>query len=326
MVKRLLVSVCVVVSVGTAQAQVRPEAEKLFRDGKELMKAGKFAEACTAFEASERAEHNISTLLNLADCREKNGQFASAWALFLQAVSQTRTDPQQVTLNATAKSRAAQLEPRLSYLTINVPDESRVPDLAVTRDGIPIDPGEWNRALPIDGGEHEIAGKAPGHESWSTKVTLQPEHDKQAVEVPRFKELPKLAPPVTDAVQADLSTPAPSMFTPRRKLAVGVAAGGLVLAGVGAGFAISASSLRSEAVASCPSTSCTVQDAADAQSLNDRARKRALIANIGFAAGAAAVIAGGVLWFTGAPPSTEPEITMVPQLGDSTGLAVMGTF
>src|SRR5690349_16582572 len=151
-----------------AWGQASPQAEALFRDGKRLMKEGKLAEACAAFEGSEHAEHSIATVLSLADCREKNHQYASAWALFLQADSQTRSDPSKATLNVTAKNRARALEPKLSYLTINVPDESRIPDLVVSRDGAPVDPAEWNRSIPADGGSHVIAGKAPGHESRCT--------------------------------------------------------------------------------------------------------------------------------------------------------------
>ncbi len=110
-----------------ASAQASPRAEALFRDGKQLMAEGKLAEACTAFEGSERLEHNVATVLSLADCREKAEQFASAWALFLQADSQTRGDSSKAMLNRTAKQRAKAIESRLSFLTINVPDESRVP-------------------------------------------------------------------------------------------------------------------------------------------------------------------------------------------------------
>src|SRR5215470_7421371 len=178
---RLALVVGIVLPI-TAWGQASPQAEALFRDGKRLMKDGKLAEACAAFEGSERAEHNVATVLSLADCREKNHQYASAWALFLQADSQSRPDPSKAALNKTAKTRAHSLESKLSYLTINVPDESRIPELVVTRDGVPIDPVEWNRSIPTDGGDHVIAGKAPGHESWSTKVTLNPEADKQSVE------------------------------------------------------------------------------------------------------------------------------------------------
>jgi hypothetical protein len=315
-----------------AWGQASPQAEALFRDGKQLMKLGRLAEACAAFEGSEHAEHNVATLLSLADCREKNHQFASAWALFLQADSQTRSDPSKAVLNKTAKVRARSLESRLSYLTINVPDESRIPELVVLRDGGPVDPAEWNRSIPADGGPHVIAGKAPGHESWSTTVTLTPEGDKQSVEVPKFKALPEIVnKPVRDPAAQPFvasSQPAePSPFTARRKIGIGIAAGGVVTAGVAIGFGASASSLRSDAVATCPPSACSSAAAAQAQRTNDRARSRATIANLGFGVAGAAFAAGAVLWFIGGPESTAPGVVAVaPQLGSTTGLAVAGRF
>src|SRR6185503_2435614 len=158
-------------------------AETLFRDGKRLIKEGTIAEACNAFEGSERLEHNVSTVLSLADCREREGRLATAWGLFLQADAETRSDPTKVQLNDVAKRRAKALEEKLSYLTISVSDEARIRDLEITRDDKVVDPAEWNRAIPVDNGDHVIAGKAPGHEPWSTKVTIAP-LDKKAVEVP----------------------------------------------------------------------------------------------------------------------------------------------
>lgn len=313
----------------TAWGQASPQAEALFRDGKRLMKDGQLAEACSAFEGSERAEHNVATVLSLADCREKNHQYASAWALFLQADSQTRADPSKAVLNTTAKNRARALEPRLSYLTINVPDESRIPELVVTRDGAPVDQAEWNRSIPIDGGSHVIAGKAPGHESWSTTVTLRPETDKQSVEVPRFKALPEIVnkPPRDDAARSDEPPPPPepSPFTRKRQIAIGVAAGGVVALGVGIGFGIKASSLHNDAVATCPPSACSPAAARDAQSKNDRARKDAVFANVGYGVAGAAIAAGAVLWFLGKPESPT-AVAIAPQLGAATGLAVMGRF
>jgi len=302
-----------------AWGQASPQAEALFRDGKDLMKEGKLAEACAAFEGSERAEHNIATLLSLADCRDKNQQYASAWALFLQADSQTRNDPAKQAFNTTAKTRAMALEPKLSYLTINVPDESRIAELVVTRDGTPVDAAEWNRAIPVDGGNHLIAGKAPGHESWSTTVALATEQDHKAVEVPKFKELPKLAHPEVGVVKAGSR---PSLFTKRRKIAIGIAGGGVAIAGIALGFGIDARALRDDALSACPSSSCTVEDAASAQSKNDRARSRATIANVGFGTAGLAVAAGAVLWLL-SPPERRTAVSVVPS---TNGIAVMGSF
>jgi hypothetical protein len=312
-----------------AHGQASPQAEALFRDGKQLIKEGKLAEACAAFEGSERAEHSVATVLSLADCREKNRQYASAWALFLQADSQTRSDPARAALNTTAKRRARALESRLSYLTINVPDESRIPDLLVTRDGAPVDPAEWNRAIPADGGSHVIAGKAPGHESWSTTVTLQPESDKQAVEVPRFKALPEIVnrPPRDEAAAQVRVLAEPSPFTRRRKIGLGVAAGGVVIGAVAIGLGSSASSLHNDAVATCPPSACSAKDAADATATNDRARSRARYANIGYGVAGAALVTSVVLWFTGKPEAPRAgQVVVAPQLGETSGLAVLGRF
>lgn len=319
-----------------ASAEPSAAAEQLFRDGVRQAKAGDAAGACTAFEASERLEHRVSTLLNLADCREKLQQLATAWALFLRAASEDRREGGA--FHASATRRAARIEPRLSYLTINIPDGSRVSDLVVLRDGVIIDRGEWNVAVPIDGGRHEITGKAPGHESWSTAVTVAPSGDRKAVEVPRFKELPalvaRLAAPVPAAdaaptVVAAVAVPAVSPWTPRRRLALGIAIGGGALVAGGAGFALSARGLRDDARASCPPATCSVDAARSANATHDRARGRALLANVGFAAGGAAVLASAVLWLTGrpaAPDETDDGLALAPLLGDAAGLAVGGAW
>jgi hypothetical protein len=305
-----------------AWGQASPQAETLFRDGKRLMKEGKLAEACAAFEGSERAEHNLATVMSLADCREKNGQLASAWALFLRAESMTRSDPAKQTLNTTAKTRAIALEPKLSYLTINVPDESRIAELVVTRDGAVVDTAEWNRAIPVDGGEHVIAGRAPGHEPWSTTVHMTAATDRQAVEVPKFKELPKLAHVEPPEPKPASRPDEPSQVTPRRKIAIAIAAGGVVAAGIGIGFGLDARSLRDEALATCPASACTALGAAAAAHENDRARTRALVANVGFGVAGGAVVAGAVLWFL-SPPETSRDIAIVPS---ASGLAIAGRF
>jgi hypothetical protein len=66
------------------------QAEVLFRQGRDLMAAGKIVEACGAFAESQKLEPAVTTLLNLASCREKNNNLASAWGLFLEAERETR--------------------------------------------------------------------------------------------------------------------------------------------------------------------------------------------------------------------------------------------
>jgi len=237
----------VVGRVTAAVADPAVEAEQLFRDGRALLKAGKLAAACEAFEGSQRLEPAVATLLNLADCRERNLQLATAWSVYLQAASKARGDAGAARLAGVARDRAAALEPRLSFLTINVSDDSRVDGLTILRNGVALDPAVWNRAIPIDGGRYIITGKAPGLEPWSHTVEFQPERDHQSVNVPRFQVA--AAPPAAEAALAAPSAidhavvrhaSEPSPVAPAGRgpdlRAWGLAGGAVVVFGVAAGF------------------------------------------------------------------------------------------
>jgi hypothetical protein len=322
-------------TAGNAYAQSSSaEAEQLFRDGKRLMKEGKYGEACDAFESSQKADAAITTLLNLADCREKNGQIASAWGAFLDAERLARSDAKQAKLGETAHDRAKKLEQRLSYLTVSVPEESRVEGLALSRNGDALDIGKWNRAIPVDGGDYTVTGQAPGHEAWSTVVHVANENDSVTVDVPKFKVVDELMTEPETAAQEvvapedeDLAQATPqSSFTGRRKLAVGVGAAGLLAIGGGIVLGLQAKGFESDAAERCPMlTGCANADAANV--LVDKANQRALFADVAFGVGAAAVVGAVVLWLTGAPDRAAGETALTPFVNPtSTGVAVTGSF
>src|ERR1700735_1999583 len=62
-------------------------AEALFEEARSLVAAGKYAEACPKFADSERLGPSVATLLNLANCWEKAGHTATAWATYREAAS-----------------------------------------------------------------------------------------------------------------------------------------------------------------------------------------------------------------------------------------------
>src|SRR4051794_35386626 len=95
MMNKRLFEGCVValaLVAGRAHAEARDPvaAQALFDDARRLMAAGQTAEACPKFAESQRLDPGIGTAFNLADCYEKSGHVASAWALFLEVVSQAR--------------------------------------------------------------------------------------------------------------------------------------------------------------------------------------------------------------------------------------------
>src|SRR5437899_11188432 len=92
----LVVSMVSMVSIGSpAFAQsgsVIVAAEALFEQGRELMTAQKFSDACPKFADSQKLDPKSSTLLNLANCYEKAGRSATAWATYREAAALAKNE------------------------------------------------------------------------------------------------------------------------------------------------------------------------------------------------------------------------------------------
>ncbi len=246
-------------------------AETMFREAKALMAAGKIAEACAAFDASQKLDPTNSTLLNQANCREKNGQLATAWGIFLAAERETRTarDESMQKLHQLALDRANKLELRISKLTINVPDASRIDRLEIRRGNDLIDAAVWNRAIPVDGGIYKITAHAPGTTEWSSTVTVATEGDTKTVDIPKLQSP---APIPTTPPKPARGEPAGAPAGHRSKL-VPLAVGtiGLVAVGGALGFKLWGDSRYDEAKAE-------TMDNARRHSLEDSANNKRYVA------------------------------------------------
>jgi hypothetical protein len=298
----------------------RKQADTLFRQGKELMSQQKLAAACAAFQDSNRLEPTISTLLNHANCREKNGQLATAWRLFNEAERQThfQTDATSQQLNKVAMDRAAKLEARLSKLSIEVPPIHRADGLEIVRGEERIETDAWGHLLPLDGGTYRITAHAPGYVDWYMTVTVKPERDTLAIIIPKLDSIagvePVQAQTTTDeasgsAMQNETPTPistppqpaAPLQDTAaRRSLALPLMTGSAALIVGGVAFAFSR---RGDSIY------------ADAEREPNNAKQEVLWqsanrqrhAAIGFAAGAAGCIGAAIyLYMRGGREVAEP--------------------
>lgn len=322
---RSIAAISVILASGLASAQ-GAAAEALFNDGLKLLAEGQVAKACDAFDASNRADSRAGTLIRLGDCREQNHQLASAWSAFKDALKRVK-DPRK---RDYASHKVKELEARLSSLTITVADDHKLDGLAITRNGEPFDPLMWNRTLPIDGGDYQIAGRAPGHDAWQATVHVPDEGGKIAVEVPRLEPVAvaPVAPPPVPARPAEITivpAPPPSRFTARRKLALGVASLGVASGVIGVVLGIGANGKKTDAFRACPEPDQPCADADRANALLDAGHHRALGANIAFGVAGAALLGAGVLWFTGAPHAE--HVAVAPAVGNGVAsLAVMGSF
>lgn len=337
--KRIIATVFMMWSSAALAQPAGAQAEVLFRQGRDLLAAGKVAEACSAFEESQKLEPAVTTLLNLAGCREKLGQLATAWGLFLDAARQTRlaADAANQQLHDVAQARAQKLEPRVSRLAINVPQRSQVDGLEITRGKDRVDPGLWNRALPIDGGTYTITARAPGANAWFTQVTIAAESDTKTVEIPDLRNLPRdLDRPAAVAAPPPPSPPRPAPVVPApvvpaidrtpesshtsRKVPLVIGAGALALLGGGLGFELWAES-RYDAAKS----EMTSQPRRD--SLYTAANTRRYVAEALAASGLAA--GGAAVWLylrngnRERDAATDTSVHVVPA---ATGLALSGRF
>jgi hypothetical protein len=294
-------------------------AEALFDHGRQLHAAGRYAEACPKFAESQKLDAGVGTLLYLADCYEKIGQTASAWAGFREAAAAAKNAGQEER-EKIARDRAAALEPHLSRLTITVDAGGEA--VEVRRNGVPVGKPLWGTAIPVDPGRHTLSASAPGKKTWTGRVDVAHNGAAASIRVPRLVDAPASPPPGDAAGGGDGSRGA------------GQRAAGLVLGGVGIGGLVLGAVFGAQAIAkdgdadnNCrpdDPTLCT-QRGLD---LADDASTAATVSTIAFAAGGVALLAGGLLFFTaprgapatrGARHAPAASLRLAPAIGPGAG-------
>jgi hypothetical protein len=299
---------------GTARAQAssgneKVTAEALFEDARALVAQGKYAEACPKFADSERLDPSSATVLNLANCWEKAGRTATAWATYMEAASLANAVGRKDYL-AAAQRHADALALKLARLTVSV--QEPVEGMQVRRDGVLVDRAEWGAPIPIDTGSHAIDASAPGHKAWALRVEVTQDGSSATVTVPVLEAAPVEAPPPSSATAppAGLSSPAVSPASPsadtgapnggsQRTVGLVLAGLGVVGLGVATGFAVSAKSKYNDSLVNCQQPPGN-RDLCDAQGVTQRndARTRGDVATVLFGVGTAALVGGAVLWLS----------------------------
>lgn len=314
-------------------------AEGLFRQARELSKAGRDAEACPKFEESQRLEPKLGTLLNLALCHEAVGRIATAWTELRAAAAQAGREGQK-DRESFARDRAASLEKKLPYLVL-VGAGATPAGLTLTLDLQPIGASVLGAPIPIDPGEHVVVASAPGRASWTGTVVIPAGPGETRFSVPELAPaapppVPSPAAPAAPAapVSAPAPTPAPALAPapktePERPPGADLfLRGGLIvgsagmLVGIGAGLATL--SEASDLEAACTNGTCPPEQ----EEALSRANTLANVSNAGFAMGLLGLgAAAGAywLWPSADKPSSPPKTTVTPALGASF-VGVVGQF
>lgn len=328
-------------SVASAQSGSNAAAAQvLFDEARALTAKGNFVDACPKFAESERLDPGIGTEFNLAECEQHVGKTASAWAHYLDVADLAHV-AKQTARERVARTRAASLAPHLAHLTLSRANPGDPSAIEIRRDGVVVGAAQYGVEAPVDPGEHEITASAPGKKTWSRVVRTPADAITVAV-VPRLEDAEVPAPPVAPA-PAVVATPAPvspaseptapapdASAVGRGQRIAGVTVGALGIAGLGVGtaFAIVSKGKHDDAGSHCTGSLCD----ATGVSLRSDAIHAGNAATIALAVGGAALVGGGILFFT-APRQTPAEPGnaaavaatpfVAPHLG---GLALAGHF
>jgi hypothetical protein len=311
-----------------SRSDPKAAAEALFEDGVELAEAGKLAEACRKFEASETLDVAVGTLLRLADCYERTGRLASAWARFREARSlaqaQSMRDRERI-----ASQRADALDSKVQRLTINV-SGSPPGGLRVELGNTLVPPASWGSAFPIDAGRVVVEASAPGYLPFRREIVI-PAGDgaRTVVEIPALEaelSAPQTARTIVVRSERTKRADGSRLGSVQRGVGVGLAVvGGVGLAASGVLAFVSAR--RNEAsLEHCPESDnlCTPRGVA----LREEAGKIADYGTLSAAVGGGLLISGLVVYWA-APSGVGAEQVSFGFSGEPNGgiaLGARGTF
>src|SRR5215510_12112983 len=126
---RLLAALVICSLCGTASAD---RADQLFKQGKKLLAQKKYAEACAAFEESDRIDPEIGAKLNVARCYQEWGKLGTAWRWYVDAENMANhvNDDRARKIHALVE----ELDPSVPRLTIKVPPNADLTGVVIKLD------------------------------------------------------------------------------------------------------------------------------------------------------------------------------------------------
>jgi hypothetical protein len=320
------------------------------------MARGEYEKGCSKYEESARLDQSPARLLTLASCHERRGKVATAWATLSEAaeLAEARGEPKKAAL---ARESQKRLAPHIGRLKVIVPDEAKVDDLVITRDGAPLSCPLWGSPVAIDPGPHVIRVTAPGRQGWQVEVGLMPGPSTMLLRVPILPVDPERVKADQERVLLDrrggaMSTPGPFVTaaqvpqpavdtTPaddpgrtQRTIGLVLAGTGVTALALGAAFSFAARSTRDDLDATCAGKVCPPSSMV----LWDEAQAEAVRANVSLGIGLIALAGGAVVYFS-APSSrgaqtgrqngagAHSRLRLTPTLGPSeAALVAAGQF
>lgn len=312
-------------------------ARKLGFEGITLAERGNCAAAVDKLARAEKLYHAPTTLGRLGECQVQLGKVVEGTEnLGRTAREELPANAPQAFVSARARARKALAAamPRLAHAKISVkaPPDANV---TVTIDNATLPSANVGEDRALDPGPHLAEASAPGYVKASVPFTLR-EGGSEAVTLtltvdPNARVA--TAPPPTSPETKPPAVVEPRVVegAPNRTAAYVVLGVGVVGVGLGSVFGLSALSQKNDLAKACPNNSCTTKQQSDL----DAAKRAGTISTVAFGVGAAALVVGGVLFFTAprsqttaaapAKASSPPRFAARPYF-DVTSAGVVGSF
>ncbi|MBL8717204.1 MAG: hypothetical protein JNL79_14555 [Myxococcales bacterium] len=290
----------------------KSQSAALFKEGKKLLDQGKFDEACPKLAESHKIDPGGGVVLALALCLEGQGKLASAVVAYREAQFLAKRDKRADRQKA-AGDKLAELEPKLSHLTVRVDPAAQKQGVVVRVDGNVLPTASYGLSVAVDGGKHEIEARAEGFESKTSTVDVGNANDNKELSVA------PLTPKATDPTKPPSPDPTPPKPEPAPAprasivptIGVGVGVVGVVALLAGGFFGIRTIRGAHDIEAACPDGVC--RDPADVDR-NDTVKRDARIADVLLISGAVLAVAGVTLYVVGRPGSSK-AVGLSPAVG-----------
>jgi hypothetical protein len=225
-------------------------AEGIFDEGLRLFDAGDYASACPKLKSAVKLSTSepLGGKLLLAECYEKQGKWASAWALYREVVAKAAIASQPARREK-AEAGQARVEPKLPRLRIQLaPAVASLPGLAIDRDGEAVPKETLDVALPVDPGAVTVTVMATGKITFKTTIQVEDAPKASSLRVEKLDDDPQ-AVPGAPPLQSGPPHDDPPMPPPRAETEdggigglgiAGIAIGGVGLVGIGVSAIVAA--------------------------------------------------------------------------------------
>jgi hypothetical protein len=279
------------------------DADALFQQGLDAMRARDYATACPLLDQSYRADPLPGALFTLAECENGWGKFSNAMAHYRAFLALLPSLPAARREGFEERRRLA-IE-KIAIATAGMPEitiaveRSASSGITVTRNGAVVAPSSFGVTQKVDPGEYVITARSADGGGWERRVALA-ERDHVTVEIP--SPLPRAAsvveeapPPAPAPATADAAAPGSSGRT------WAYVAGGVGVVGIATGAitGLLAMADKSTVDANCPNHLCN----AEGERALGAGRTTSLVSTIAFPVGAAGLGAAAVLFLVSSPKS-----------------------